>query len=282
MGSIELNPGQQAGSKDGKGSGSKKSCSHLHWQLRKTKICNFYPRGACQYAEECAFAHTSKELQPTPDLTKTQLCQAFFSGGCTQHDCSYAHGENELRAARAPFKNTLCLWNKRGKCRNGELCRFAHSTDELCSPASPALSVKPLETIKRHEPMKVEPTMLMGASQALETARVHAPPGLPPPFSPGVRGLHTVEEGLRSVQEPVLLDRDGSLLYEDIKHIRDQIKCLSMAVLAASTRSRTTRTCGASAGVLAAASAWRHEGPSAVDAHPQGFYKSYVPHHATG
>ncbi|CAE7244945.1 ZC3H6, partial [Symbiodinium sp. KB8] len=68
----------------------------------------------------------------TPDLRKTRLCTAFFEGGgCNDASCTFAHSEEDLRSTDMFFKKTLCIWNEKGKCRNGEQCRFAHGVHEL-------------------------------------------------------------------------------------------------------------------------------------------------------
>lgn len=100
-------------------------------QLRKTKVCFYHLKGACQYGEACSFAHSRSELQGVPDLRKTQLCKAFLQGQCKDTDCNFAHGNSELRRTNLNFKTTLCIWNEHGKCRNGALCRFAHGLEEL-------------------------------------------------------------------------------------------------------------------------------------------------------
>mmetsp|Transcript_67248 Transcript_67248/g.161175 ORF Transcript_67248/g.161175 Transcript_67248/m.161175 type:complete len:398 (-) Transcript_67248:231-1424(-) len=109
----------------------------LQKQLRKTKLCTYHLKGACQFGEECAFAHSSTEMEDVPDLRKTRLCKAFQEGTCTNPDCTFAHGENELRSTDMFFKKTLCFWNDKGRCRSGANCRFAHSLAELKAHASP-------------------------------------------------------------------------------------------------------------------------------------------------
>mmetsp|Transcript_55038 Transcript_55038/g.156471 ORF Transcript_55038/g.156471 Transcript_55038/m.156471 type:complete len:370 (+) Transcript_55038:3-1112(+) len=108
-------------------------------QLRKTKICMYHIKGICKHGADCVFAHSCTELQSAPDLRRTKLCQAFLSGFCNTRDCTFAHGEEELRATNLFHKKTLCLWNQKGKCRNGGQCRFAHGVDELRSNPSPPL-----------------------------------------------------------------------------------------------------------------------------------------------
>jgi len=127
------------------GTSQQRSC--LTSQLRKTKICTYHLRGTCQYGSDCAFAHSCTELQSTPDLRKTRLCEAFEAGKCTNGKCSFAHGEEELRSTNLFYKKTLCMWNQKGKCRNGDQCRFAHSVSELrgSAPASEASSLAQLE-----------------------------------------------------------------------------------------------------------------------------------------
>eukprot|EP00931_Biecheleriopsis_adriatica_P073368 TRINITY_DN47666_c0_g1_i1.p1 TRINITY_DN47666_c0_g1~~TRINITY_DN47666_c0_g1_i1.p1 ORF type:complete len:380 (-),score=84.21 TRINITY_DN47666_c0_g1_i1:258-1397(-) len=104
----------------------------LHSQLHKTKFCLYHLKGACQFGDNCSFAHSCAELQATPDLRKTRLCINFFEGpGCNDPHCTFAHCEEDLRSTDMFYKKTLCMWNEKGKCRNGDQCRFAHGLAEL-------------------------------------------------------------------------------------------------------------------------------------------------------
>ncbi|CAE8626877.1 unnamed protein product, partial [Polarella glacialis] len=108
---------------------SRQAC--LHRQLHKTKFCTYNLKGACHYGNECAFAHSCVELQVTPDLRRTQLCKAFLEATCVDPECIFAHGDEELISTGMFHKKMLCKWNEKGKCRNGDQCRFAHGTWEL-------------------------------------------------------------------------------------------------------------------------------------------------------
>lgn len=108
-----------------------RSCTNK--RLRKTKLCIFHQQGTCQFAKGCNFAHSLKELNNAPDFRKTQVCKAFAAGCCKDPRCDFAHGEAELRTSNIFFKKNLCIWNERGKCRNGEQCHFAHGLQELRS-----------------------------------------------------------------------------------------------------------------------------------------------------
>lgn len=108
---------------------SRRAC--LHKQLHKTKFCSYYLKGACHYGNDCVFAHTCAELQATPDLRKTRTCKAFAEGKCTDVNCSFAHGEHQLISTGLFHKMSLCKWNEKGRCRNGDQCRFAHGVGEL-------------------------------------------------------------------------------------------------------------------------------------------------------
>merc|ERR1719399_110900 len=103
----------------------------LHKHLRKTRFCMYHLQGACQFGTECSFAHSLAEMHQTPDLSKTQLCKAWADGNCSVENCVFAHGDDELRSTDMFYKKTLCIWNEKGKCRNGEKCRFAHGLTEL-------------------------------------------------------------------------------------------------------------------------------------------------------
>lgn len=100
----------------------------LHKQLRKTRYCMFHLQGVCQFGDACAFAHTTEELQGVPDLKKTRLCRYKE---CKEKNCLFAHSEAELRSTDVCFKKSLCMWHQKGRCRNGEQCRFAHGASEL-------------------------------------------------------------------------------------------------------------------------------------------------------
>jgi len=75
----------------------------LRAQCHKTKLCVFFPKGACLKGEACHFAHGSKELAVETDLRKTSLCQRWCRNACLfdSKECPYAHGAAELRMTAA-------------------------------------------------------------------------------------------------------------------------------------------------------------------------------------
>lgn len=70
---------------------------------RKTRLCEFNLRGACERGAKCNFAHTKEELCSTPNLQGTKLCPGLVRGrGCPDRSsCKFAHSEEELHAANA-------------------------------------------------------------------------------------------------------------------------------------------------------------------------------------
>jgi len=98
--------------------------------LRKTKMCVYHSQNNCSLGSNCLFAHSPGELHNGPDLYKTQICSDFMNGQCINADCTFAHGVVEMR----PFptlKQKLCKWHRKGRCRNGENCGFAHGLQDL-------------------------------------------------------------------------------------------------------------------------------------------------------
>jgi hypothetical protein len=39
------------------------------------------------------------------------------------------------------FRKTVCIWNEKGKCRNGDQCRFAHGKEQLRPDKAPQMTV---------------------------------------------------------------------------------------------------------------------------------------------
>nr|PIM04057.1 zinc finger (CCCH type) motif-containing protein [Toxoplasma gondii COUG] len=66
-------------------------------------------------------------------FVKTQMCQHVTTGRCRMGElCRYAHSEAELRPAPQLDKTTMCASVKAGKlCPRGDACTFAHSRGEL-------------------------------------------------------------------------------------------------------------------------------------------------------
>jgi len=117
--------------------------------LRKTRLCNKYPRGLCRLGANCNFAHSESDLAHTPNLAKTKLCHDFFRGVCVDTECKFAHGYDDLRSTEGTFKTDLCHGWARGKCRFGKLCRFAHGEHELrheLSPVTPSTYAEPMSS----------------------------------------------------------------------------------------------------------------------------------------
>lgn len=111
------------------GTQTQKKRDSTKW-LHKTKICVYSLQGTCRLGDKCSYAHSASEVQDTPNLAKTQLCEAFAEGKCDDPNCTFAHGLEELRLS-PNYKNKLCKWYGKGKCRNGDECGFAHGVDQL-------------------------------------------------------------------------------------------------------------------------------------------------------
>jgi hypothetical protein len=106
----------------------------LQRQLYKTRLCTHYEAGSCRYGATCVFAHNPRDILDTPDLRKTRLCKQFMVGNCSEPDCTFAHGESELRSFDWFYKKSLCAWFDKGACVNGSQCRFAHGVHEIRKP----------------------------------------------------------------------------------------------------------------------------------------------------
>ena len=50
------------------------------------------------------FAHSSEELKDMPDLRKTRICTAFTQGNCSNLDCKFAHGAEELKISELSYR----------------------------------------------------------------------------------------------------------------------------------------------------------------------------------
>jgi hypothetical protein len=85
-----------------------------------------------------------------PDLKKTKLCSRYFQGLCTDADCKFAHGYEELRGMDGLYKTGLCHGWQAGNCRFGKSCRFAHGAEELQteSPMAVPAVKQPMITAK--------------------------------------------------------------------------------------------------------------------------------------
>jgi len=71
----------------------------MRGMMKRTRLCKYYSRGFCREADTCSFAHGGADLQPRPDLYKTEWCHAMVRhGSCPRPDvCRYAHSAEELR-----------------------------------------------------------------------------------------------------------------------------------------------------------------------------------------
>lgn len=186
-------------------SGMKKERDATKW-LRKTKLCVYALQGKCTLGSNCSFAHDAVEVQDAPNLFKTQLCDAFTKGECSNENCSFAHGEEELRVS-PNFKNKLCMWFDRGKCRNGDQCGFAHGDDEM-------RGVPRKLTLDGPVPSTTTPPWWRNRGEEVTTP----PPGLTAP-PPGLGSV--VEEGPKKPTR--VLDLEGSILDTKVPSTREDL-----------------------------------------------------------
>jgi hypothetical protein len=173
--------------------------------MHKTKLCVYHIQGTCHLGSSCTYAHTVSDIQDAPNLYKTRLCAAFAEGICDDEDCTFAHGEEELRIS-PNFKNKLCKWFAQGKCRNGDECGFAHGGNELRNQIFEAAS--PFNNALPPPPGFSEAETTKGGDIA------------PPP-------------GLEEKQQPFVIDLESSLL--DVKappSLEQQVEGMSAAIAA--------------------------------------------------
>jgi hypothetical protein len=69
----------------------------------KTVLCRYFAKGACQYGDQCTFAHGPADMRkPGVKKLKTKLCKNFAAGDCKWGDrCNFAHGEEERQPTGA-------------------------------------------------------------------------------------------------------------------------------------------------------------------------------------
>mmetsp|Transcript_63484 Transcript_63484/g.182243 ORF Transcript_63484/g.182243 Transcript_63484/m.182243 type:complete len:421 (+) Transcript_63484:141-1403(+) len=67
---------------------------------QKTKMCKFFAARMCTRGDQCSFAHHEDDLRSVPDYYRTRFCRTLqISGHCSQLNCSFAHGMEELRTS---------------------------------------------------------------------------------------------------------------------------------------------------------------------------------------
>lgn len=118
--------------------------------FQKTKLCKFKKLGICNRGEACTYAHSLRELQPTPDLYRTKMCAVLSkTGKCKDPKCPYAHSRQELR--NMSFDNNQDLTNLNQDAHRQELRNvsfdnspdFANQNQEkgYCSVFVPVVSL---------------------------------------------------------------------------------------------------------------------------------------------
>jgi len=94
---------------------------HTGDMFHKTKMCKFNQTGSCTRGRDCAFAHSTLELQHLPDLYKSHLCVRFsLSGSCKKGvACPYAHGVQELRSVQNKHGKIVTPGKSEHRAMNG-------------------------------------------------------------------------------------------------------------------------------------------------------------------
>ncbi|ANQ06353.1 Uncharacterized protein PCOAH_00007320 [Plasmodium coatneyi] len=104
-------------------------------QFFKTKMCPFQKnKNYCLNESNCHYAHSIDELKPMPDLRNTKLCDYVKKKiPCRDANCKFAHDIDTLKPSvhLATYKSTICSFWGKGKCFNGNKCRFAHGTEDI-------------------------------------------------------------------------------------------------------------------------------------------------------
>ncbi|CRH00680.1 zinc finger protein, putative [Plasmodium relictum] len=109
--------------------------SLIKQQFFKTKMCPFQKnKNYCLNESNCHYAHSVDELKPMPDLRNTKLCDYIKKKiPCRNANCKFAHDIDTLKPSvhLATYKSTICSFWGKGKCFNGNKCRFAHGNEDI-------------------------------------------------------------------------------------------------------------------------------------------------------
>ncbi|KAF4671107.1 hypothetical protein FOL47_001697 [Perkinsus chesapeaki] len=101
-------------------------------QFYKTKLCKYHVEGYCNRGDNCTHAHSVSELESQPNLSRARMCRILLQKGhCDDVDCAYAHDLDTVKSANAFFRTKLCDFAKKGHCKLGDKCRYAHCESEL-------------------------------------------------------------------------------------------------------------------------------------------------------
>lgn len=83
---------------------------------QKTRLCQFHVKGFCRKGQHCTYAHGEEELRAAPDLSRTRLCPRLVKRGHCDLGaaCHFAHDTAELRFVRdaLPSKMSRSLWSQ--------------------------------------------------------------------------------------------------------------------------------------------------------------------------
>ena len=99
--------------------------------LSKKVLCIFYSFNKCKHGDACQFAHSLEELADP----KSVMCPVFVQiRSCSDPLCPFAHNSTEHKPPHRIIKPMMCQFWLQNQCFAGNLCRHAHSAEELRSP----------------------------------------------------------------------------------------------------------------------------------------------------
>jgi hypothetical protein len=182
----------------------------------KTKMCKFNLLGVCSKGPTCVFAHSSNELNPTPDLFRTKLCKTLINTGCCNDpDCKYAHNRDELRSTNCVARgarsssdaSVIDEINTRSKYATGR-SKFEYVSSAITSSQNEAVSFLPPGEVAVSSLTAPQGTT-RGSGGARRGKRGRGSGGAASAMKPGkVEGV----EPQNALQQPM---RFGSLLFPE-------------------------------------------------------------------
>merc|ERR1712150_269472 len=106
-------------------------------ELFKTRLCETFMKGFCQFGEKCNFAHGKHELQ---SKNGRNILLNAKNGGSTSFKRRFEDSSGRSGGSRGKdpnlFKTQLCAAHMKGRCQFGDGCNFAHGQSELRRPGT--------------------------------------------------------------------------------------------------------------------------------------------------